>query len=619
MNRIALISSPWPLFNRPSVQLGALKAFIKQDLPYREIDAHHFYLDVAANIGYDLYGRISERTWLAESLYAGLLYPDRLTSISQFWQKKSSGTGFAQKPDLEELCITLEEVSSRILDHESWDRYSLAGFSICFGQLTSSLYFIREIRKRAPHLKIVVGGSACSGDLGPSLLRTFPEIDFIIRGEGELPLARLIESLTSARGVDRETAIPGLISRRGPAPDEEISQVSHLDELPVPEYDDYFDKVGSLGPEKTFLPKIPMEISRGCWWRKSAGHGGVSGCAFCNLNLQWQGYRAKSHERTVKEIEALTNRYQILSVSFMDNLLPPKNLEQLFRRVQGLGKDLRLFCEIRATTPLNVLASMGAAGVGEVQVGIESLSTGLLKKLNKGTTAMDNMEIMKNCEIPGLPDLAGNLIMVFPSSDDRDVAETLANLEFVFPFRPLRGIPFWLGYGSPVWQAPQEYGIRRIRNHPDYAHLFPPDVLRSLRLMIQGYQGGVRYRNRLWRPVREKLDEWRKTYHELHRDPGCDPILSFQDGRDFMIIRERRLDSHDMTHSLKGTSRKIYLFCQAQRSFSEILARFPGFGEEKVAPFLRMMVDKRLMFNEKNRYLSLAAPVKGISDPQFLR
>jgi len=86
-----------------------------------------------------------------------------------------------------------------------------------------------------------------------------------------------------------------------------------------------------------------------------------------------------------------------------------------------------------------------------------------------------------------------------------------------------------------------------------------------------------------------------------------------------MIIRERRLDSHDMTHSLKGTSRKIYLFCQAQRSFSEILARFPGFGEEKVAPFLRMMVKKRLMFNEGERYLSLAVPVKGISDLQFFR
>ena len=403
--------------------------------------------------------------------------------------------------------------------------------------------------------------------------------------------------------------IPGLISRHEDPPDREISQVSDLDELPVPEYDDYFDQVRSLGSDKAFLPKIPMEISRGCWWRKSIGPGSTSGCAFCNLNLQWQGYRAKSNNKIIKELETLTDQYQVLSVFFMDNLLPAKGLEKLFRRIQEIGKDLRLFCEIRATTQREVLAAMGAAGMREVQVGVESLSTSLLRKLNKGTTAMDNLEIMKNCETPGLPDLTGNLILAFPSSDEQDVTETLANLEFAFPFRPLKGISFWLGYGSSVWQMPGAYGIKRVRNHPFYAHLFPTEVLQRLKLIIQGHQGGVRYQHRLWQPVREKIEAWRTSYLELHKDPGCDPVLSFQDGRDFMIIRERRPGNHDMTHRLKDTSRKIYLFCQTQQSKSQILSQFPGFGEEKVRTFLSMMVEKRLMFNEGERYLSLAVPL----------
>ena len=41
---------------------------------------------------------------------------------------------------------------------------------------------------------------------------------------------------------------------------------------------------------------------------------------------------------------------------------------------------------------------------------------------------------------------------------------------------------------------------------------------------------------------------------------------------------------------------------------SRILSQFPGFAEDQVAAFLRMMVDKRLMFNEEDRYLSLAVP-----------
>jgi hypothetical protein len=199
------------------------------------------------------------------------------------------------------------------------------------------------------------------------------------------------------------------------------------------------------------------------------------------------------------------------------------------------------------------------------------------------------------------------------------VDETIANLEFALRFRPLKGIPFWLGYGSPVWQNPAFYGIKRVRNHPFYEYLFPAKVLKGLKLMIQGYQGGVRYQKRLWQPVKTKLEEWKKTYSQLHTVQECGPILSFQDGGDFMIIRERRHGQDNMTHRLKDTSRKIYLFCQAQRSFSEILARFPGFGADKVAPFLRMMIDKRLMFNEKERYLSLAVPAKGISHSQSFR
>jgi ribosomal peptide maturation radical SAM protein 1 len=613
MKRIVLVSTPWPLFNRPSVQIGSLKAFVRQNLPGIQVDANHIYLSIAEGIGYDLYGNISDRTWLAESPYAALLYPNRMLTVERFWKKRSSGVAFAREYDLVELCGRLERISSRILDSEDWSRYILAGFSICFGQLTSSLFFIREIKKRAPKLKIVVGGSACAGDLGVSLLDSFPEIDFVIQGEGELPLVHLIKSLTSSQEDSRTVSIPGLVSRYKFPKDKETSQVPDLDELPIPEYGDYFRQLQALEPEKKFLPRVPMEVSRGCWWRKSIGSKGPSGCAFCNLNLQWQGYRAKSHKRAIAELDSLTNKHRILSVSFMDNLLPSKGLKVLFEGIAGLKKDFRLFAEIRATTPRDVLAAMGAAGVREVQVGVESLSTSLLHKLNKGTTTMDNMEIMKNCETPGLPDLTGNLILNFPSSDEQDVAETLSNLEFALSFRPLRGIPFWLGYGSPVWQMPYVYGIKKLANHPYYRHLFPQEILGGLRFIIQGYQGWLRYQKRLWRPVKEKMEEWRMSYFRLHELESYGPILSFQDGQDFMIIRQRRYKNHDMTHRLRNTSRKIYLFCQAQRSMREICARFPGFGEDKVGPFLRMMVEKRLMFNEGDRYLSLAVPVKGCS------
>ena len=604
--RLAMVSTPWPLFDRPSVQLGTLKAFLNQRHPDIRIDAHHVYLKIASVLGYPLYQMICERTLIAECPYAALLHPDHMENIARLWNRKTHRKSLLASLDFTELCNRIEAASLSIVDKEPWDRYLLIGFSICLVQLSSSLYFIREIKRRAPRVPIIAGGSACAGALGESLVHAVPQIDYVIRGEGELPLLQLMEEILARHDQSQFADIPDLICRDNLQAEDERQQIPNMDELPIPDYSDYFRDLKSLGPRHAFLPRLPMEISRGCWWNKKEDLKGKGGCTFCNLNIQWSGYRKKSPERTVLEIDTLVKRHQLLSISFMDNLLPAKGLEELFYAIQGLGKDLRLFCEIRAKTSYSVLEAMGAAGMNKIQVGVEALSTSLLKKFNKGTTAMDNFEIMKNCERPGLPDLLGNLILNFPASDSRDVAETLNNLSFAFPFRPLKGIPLWLGYGSPLWQDPDLYGIRLKGNHPDYRYIFPSEEFRKLRFMIQGYHGGVRHQQRMWGPVRKKLKEWREFYHSMHEKPGFMPILSYEDGKDFLIIHERRLHDDDMTHRLKGTSRSIYLFCETQRSMAEMLARFPRFGEDKIMAFLRMMVDKRLMFNERNRYVSLA-------------
>ncbi|MCJ7595491.1 MAG: RiPP maturation radical SAM C-methyltransferase, partial [Desulfobacterales bacterium] len=618
--KIALLSTPWPLFNRPSIQLGALKAFQAREVPAVKVDAHHLYLTVAEALGYETYRVISESTWLSEACYAALLYPEREEGIRRFWRRQSKG--LARKLDFPDVRLALKGVTDRILGQMDWEAYVLVGLSICLGQLTSAVYFAREIKRRASALKIVVGGSACSGEMGRTLLRAFPEIDFAVSGEGERPLVHLVKRILQDADLQGPDPIPTLIDRyQDPAGREgDFDQVSDLDQLPVPDYTGYFGHLKTMGAERRFFPTLPVEMSRGCWWQKTGTLESHKGCAFCNLNIQWNGYRAKSQERMVGELEALAEKHEILSLSFMDNLLPRKDLEGLFRRIAGLGKDLRLFAEIRAATPFAELPAMAEAGMEEVQVGIEALSSRLLKKLNKGTTALDNLEMMKNCEAPNLPDLAANLILNFPGSDRIDVDETLKNLEFALPFRPLKPTPFWLGYGSPVWTHSKAFGLKKVFNHPHYARLFPPEVLDRLVLMIQGYHGGLRRQQRLWRPVRQAIEGWKKSYLRLHESPGSRPILSYQEGGDFLIIRQRRYGKDDMTHRLKETSRKIFLFCRENHSISEILGHFPGFGEEKVLPFLNMMVGKKLMFKEGTRYLSLAVPLRGYGraglDPQ---
>ena len=145
-------------------------------------------------------------------------------------------------------------------------------------------------------------------------------------------------------------------------------------------------------------------------------------------------------------------------------------------------------------------------------------------------------------------------------------------------------------------------------NHPRYRALFPAHVTGSIRFLVQAYRGDRAVQQRLWRPVKERVRKWETDYAALQRG-GKGPILGYRDGREFLIIRQRRIEGDPIQHRVAGTSRRIYLYCSRHRSLKRILERFPENSGDRIAAFLDSMVEKRLMFEENGRYLSLAVPV----------
>jgi ribosomal peptide maturation radical SAM protein 1 len=618
-DKIALIATPWPLYNRPSIQLGTLKAYLRSIFPDLLVDAQHVYLKLAEAIGYQLYHEISKRTWLAETVYAALLYPERFQQIEKLFNRESGRKSVLRVAGFGNIAPMVKKISDEFINSRSWDEYLLTGFSVSLCQLTSALYFIKRIKEKAPKLIIVIGGSTFSGSTTGELFKLFPEVDAVINGEGELPFSQLITGLRKFSRLSDVPFIPGL-SRPETATDHSMSasfqQLTSLKTLPPPDFDDYFDLLRSFDPQNAFFPVLPVETSRGCWWQQPYGpakttpkmSGCAAGCAFCNLNLQWQGYRTKAPSQVVSEVDRLTDTHQTLSVSMVDNVLPRKTSTEVFTKLDGLKKDLRLFSEIRAATSWAELKVMRKAGMQTVQIGIEALATPLLKKLRKGTRAIQNLEIMKNCEALGIENIS-NLILYFPGSDERDVALTLESIEFALPYRPLKTAAFWLGRGSPVWCNPKDYGIRAVFNHPNWAVLFPQRIFHNLEFMLQAYRGDLGYQRKIWQPVVKKVATWHKIYTDLHAGPRRSPILTVRDGGEFLIIRQRRINTEPLNHRLTGTSRQIYLFCSQHRPLKKIRDRFPAFAEDKIVTFLKMMVTKKLMFEENDRYLSLAVPV----------
>jgi hypothetical protein len=215
---------------------------------------------------------------------------------------------------------------------------------------------------------------------------------------------------------------------------------------------------------------------------------------------------------------------------------------------------------------------------------------------------------MKHCEELGIVNRS-NMILHFPGSDAQDIEETMRTLGFAAPFRPMRAVNFWLGLGSPVWKRWRSYGIRSVFNHPNYRRIFPRTVVDGVDFMIQGYRGDLTVQRRLWLPVKQAIRKWKKNYRELHSAPGSGPVLSYRDGGRFMLIRQRRPVEDPMTHRLEGLSREIYLFCSHRRTIGRIRSKFPRIAEDHLLAFLRMMIDKRLIYEENGSCLSLAVRV----------
>jgi ribosomal peptide maturation radical SAM protein 1 len=437
------------------------------------------------------------------------------------------------------------------------------------------------------------------------LLANLPEIDFVVSGEGELPLLELINRIKKDDLQGDESS--GLLWRdeQGNIRGGELKQLPDLNDLPVPEYRDYFDELSRQPRLANLVPSLPLETSRGCWWHRVKKGSVERACKFCNLNLQWRGYRSKEPLQVAGEMEELAAQYASLKFFFVDNILDNNKLHELFRCIDDVKRDFEIFTELRASASRSELIQMRRTGVTQVQVGIEALSTRLLRKINKGTTAIQNIEIMKHCEELGIRHLS-NLMLGFPGSDDEDVAETLNNLRFVLPFRPLRKVRFWLGQNSPVALHPEKHGIRSISNHPHYQRLLPDSLADSLCLMVKTYVGDRTRQKKLWRPVAREIERWQQRYESLRRQHFPAPLLSYRDGGDFLLIRRRGEGSEMETFRLRGSSRAIYRFCETCRTLGEIRRKFPRFSSDKLQTFISHMVAKLLMFQEGKRVLSLA-------------
>ena len=331
--KIALICMPFANFTNPSIGISLLQAGLRREGVF--CDIYYLNLLFASKIGclsYVKLGVDSNQSLLAgEWLFAAELFgadAQRDRTYFEVILKQRSRRAFPAR--LLRRLLEVRGYVRRFLDEclecVPWAQYDVVGFTSSFQQNVASLALAKRLKEVFPEKKIVLGGSNCEAEMGIELHRQFTFIDFVCSGEGDRAFPELIRRLAAG---EETFQIPGIISRAGRetiVPPEIISPVSHLDALPYPCYDDYFEQVRKVSFNRRFTPTVPFETSRGCWW------GAKLQCTFCGLNGATMAYRSKNPQRALEELIYLGRAYGT-RIWAVDTIMDLKYLESFSREL----------------------------------------------------------------------------------------------------------------------------------------------------------------------------------------------------------------------------------------------------------------------------------------------
>lgn len=198
--------------------------------------------------------------------------------------------------------LTVEVIDGRFFGDEELARIldgDIVGFSVWFSNYPSSIALASRVKEVRPRTQVIMGGPYATW-MGLRILRNRPCVDFVVQGEGELPLVDLLVGKPPA-------AIPGLLSR-GPAGVSGSARLSPshlptLHSLPSLRLDLLHPPFRWRGASDSIPSSaFPLSGIRGC-------EHGQSRCEYCSIPTI--GYRTTSAAQYWEQIQKLRQRHGI--------------------------------------------------------------------------------------------------------------------------------------------------------------------------------------------------------------------------------------------------------------------------------------------------------------------
>ena len=267
----------------------------------------------------------------------------------------------------------------------------------------------------------------------------FPEVpmrsgsaDYVLRGEGEVTLPRLIANPAAT-------------------PQEVWGEAPDLDQLPFEDRSLYADYAGRINFPLWDLPRpiIDMLTSRGCPWscRFCCGPGEknlFTKTSVSNTQKRVAHIRRRSVDHVMDELRQLYKNYAFRGLVFHDDqfLVKPDWVQEFCDRMHKDGyvaRKVQWWAASRADMICrypDLVRTMKNSGLKVISIGFESFNDDILRWLNKRVDRRKNMQAAEICRRLGL-DVFANVMFGIPRSDGKwRIEDDLESLHAVMRIRP---------------------------------------------------------------------------------------------------------------------------------------------------------------------------------------
>ncbi|MGE5472139.1 MAG: B12-binding domain-containing radical SAM protein [Bacteroidota bacterium] len=316
----------------------------------------------------------------------------------------------------------------------------MVGFSATTSGFMDAFEIAAHIRQRRPEIRIVFGNVHVSS-LGAPILEHFPEIDYLVIGEGEGAMLDLADGkpLSEIGNLVYRNAQGKIVAN--PRRD----RILDLDELPFPAY----EKLAGF-PHAYHLPLFGYEKRHGATMITSRGCPYT--CSFCDRTVFERLYKTNSAQYTYDHMKYLRDNFGVYHINMYDDLFTAKKqrVMDLCQLLIDQPLGMQFNCAIRTGhTSDEMLAKLKQAGALMVSMGIESADPAMMERHKAGVTLDAVRDTVRQIHAAGLR-AKGLFIFGMPGETPETVRTTsdfILSLDLdemnMTKFSPLHGAPIW--------------------------------------------------------------------------------------------------------------------------------------------------------------------------------